>query len=103
MASTAAMTAAAIRTRFLPAGGTMACEPLLELGEDATDSAKTMSLADWNLSFWFFSRQCRTMRSRAGEMFLPEPDSSGGSSRRIAAIVSLAVFCRNALLPESSS
>ena len=36
-------------------------------------------------------------------MFLPRPDSSGGSSFRIAAIVSLAVSFLNAFLPESSS
>ena len=43
------------------------------------------------------------MRSRAGEMFRPDSDSSGGSSRMIAAIVSAFVSRLNALLPESSS
>ena len=36
-------------------------------------------------------------------MFRPDSDSSGGSSFRIAAIVSLAVSRLNAFLPESSS
>ncbi len=62
-----------------------------------------MSRADWKRRSRSFSRQCRTIRSRAGGMFLPEADSSGGSSFRIAAIVSLAVSLRNAFLPESSS
>ena len=43
------------------------------------------------------------MRSRAGEMLRPDSDSSGGSSRMMAAIVSTLVSRLNALLPESSS
>ena len=43
------------------------------------------------------------MWSSAGEMFRPDCVSSGGSSFRIAAIVSLAVSRLNAFLPESSS
>ena len=43
------------------------------------------------------------MWSRAGETFRPDCVSSGGSSLRIAAIVSLAVSRLNALLPESIS
>ena len=43
------------------------------------------------------------MWSRAGEMFLPDSASSGGSCSRIAAIVSLAVFFLNAFFPESIS
>ncbi len=44
------------------------------------------------------------MRSRAGEMDLPPvSESSGGSSLRIADIVSAAVAPLNALLPESIS
>ena len=62
-----------------------------------------MSLADWNRRSRSFSRQCRTMWSSAGEMFRPDCVSSGGSSLRIAAIVSLAVSRLNALLPESIS
>ena len=62
-----------------------------------------MSWADWNRLSRSFSRQCRTMWSRAGEMFRPDSVSSGGSSFRIAAIVSLAVSRLNAFLPESIS
>ncbi len=36
-------------------------------------------------------------------MFCPDADSSSGSSRRMAAIVSAFVSRRNAFLPESSS
>jgi hypothetical protein len=43
------------------------------------------------------------MWSSAGEMFRPDSDSSGGSSFRIAVMVSVAVSRRNAFLPESSS
>ena len=43
------------------------------------------------------------MWSSAGETFRPDWVSSGGSSFRIAAIVSLAVSRLNAFLPESSS
>ena len=62
-----------------------------------------MSCADWNRRLRSFSRQCLTMRSRAGEMFRPDCVSSGGSSLMIAAIVSLAVSRLNAFLPESIS
>ena len=43
------------------------------------------------------------MWSRAGEMFRPDCVSSGGSSFRIAAIVSLDVSRLNAFRPESIS
>ena len=62
-----------------------------------------MSLADWNRFSRSFSRQCLTMRSRAGEMFRPDCVSSGGSCVRIAAIVSLAVAFLNAFFPDSIS
>ena len=62
-----------------------------------------MSLADWNRWSRSFSRQCFTMWSRAGETLRPDCVSSGGSSLRIAAIVSLAVSCLNAFLPDSIS
>ena len=69
-------------------------------GEDCSDRLNAMSLADWNRCSRSFSRQCWTTRSSAGEMFLPDSDSSGGSSRRMAAIVSALVSRRNALARE---
>ena len=72
-------------------------------GRDASERANAMSLADWNRLSRSFSRQCLTMWSSAGEMFRPDSESSGGSSRRIAAIVSAAVSRLNALFPDSIS
>ena len=62
-----------------------------------------MSDADWNLRSGFFSRQWRTIRSRPGEMFWFVTERSGGSSRRIAAIVSPAESPRKARWPASIS
>ena len=62
-----------------------------------------MSLADWNRLSGSFSRQCRTMWSRTGGTFRPDSESSGGSSLRIAAMVSAAEPRWKARLPESSS
>ena len=50
-----------------------------------------------------FSRQRRTIRSRAAEMFRPAAESSAGFSFRIAAMVSAGVSLLNAFRPESSS
>ena len=76
---------------------------LAAAGEDWSERLNAMSRADWNRCSRSFSRQCLTTRSSAGETFRPDSDSSGGSSRRIAAIVSAFVSRRNAFLPESSS
>ena len=84
-------------------GGAISRAPLVPVGEDCSRRLKAMSLADWNRWSRSFSRQCLTMRSRAGEMFRPDSDSSGGSSRMIAAIVSAFVSRLNAFFPESSS
>ncbi len=73
------------------------------VGRDASESANATSLAVWKRFSRSFSRQCRTMWSSAGETLRPDCVSSGGSSFRIAAIVSLAVSRLNALWPESSS
>jgi hypothetical protein len=62
-----------------------------------------MSEADWNRRSGFFSRQWRTIRSRPGETFWFVTESSGGSSLRIAAIVSPAESPRKARWPESIS
>ena len=62
-----------------------------------------MSRADWNRSSGLFSRLWRTTRSSAGEIFWFVAESSAGSSRRIADIVSAAESPWNALLPESIS
>ncbi len=52
--------------------------------------SKARSCAEWKRSSGFFSRQCRTMRSRPGWMFLLVAERSGGSSLRIADIESAA-------------
>ena len=98
------MAAVTTRILFLLLGGAASCAPLvIVVGADASESAKATSLAVWNRLPRSFSRQCRTMWSMAGDTFRPDCVSSGGSSFRIAAIVSLAVSRLNALLPESIS
>jgi len=62
-----------------------------------------MSRADWKRLSRLFSRQCLTMWSSATGMARPDSESSGGSSRMIAAIVSAFVSRRNARFPESIS
>src|SRR5215471_6985472 len=57
---------------------------------DKASIANARSLAEWNRSSGFFSRQCRNTRSRAGARFLLLSERSGGSSLRIALIVSAA-------------
>ena len=52
--------------------------------------SKARSCAEWKRCSGFFSRQWRTMRSRPGEMFWFVTERSGGSSFRIADIVSAA-------------
>ena len=91
--------------RFDPlrSGGSTEAGPAGAFGPEASESVKAMSLADWNRSSRSFSRQCRTMWSSAGETAPPAPESSAGSSLRIAAIVSFAVGRVNARLPESIS
>jgi hypothetical protein len=62
-----------------------------------------MSRADWNRSCGFFSRQWLTIRSRAGGRLRFVAVRSGGSSFRIAFMVSTAEPPRNARRPESIS
>ena len=62
-----------------------------------------MSRADWKRSPGFFSRQCRTMRCSAGDGPEPLVAISGGSSFRIAAMLSAAVSRPNACRPVSIS
>ena len=50
--------------------------------------AKATSCADRKRSSGFFSRQWRTMRSRAGDTLASRFGNSGGSSFRMALIVS---------------
>ena len=59
--------------------------------------------ADWKRSAGFFSRQCRTSRSSSDGIFAPETSGSGGSSFRIAFIVSIAESPLNARRPVSIS
>ena len=75
-------------------------------GVDASDSARrsnARSCAEWNLSSGFFSRQWRITRSSPGCTFLFVAERSGGSSRRIADMVSAAVSRWNAREPDSIS
>ena len=75
-------------------------------GAEAPDSdsrSNARSCAEWNRSSGFFSRQWRTTRSSPGCTFLFVAERSGGSSRRIADIVSAAVSRWNARAPESDS
>lgn len=55
---------------------------------ESDSRSKARSLADWNRASGCFSRQCRTIRSRPGWTFGFDALSSGGSSFRIAFIVS---------------
>jgi len=60
-------------------------------GVDASESdsrSKARSRADWNRCSGSFSRQWRTMRSRPGGIWRLVAERSGGSSFRIALIVS---------------
>src|SRR5512140_2300495 len=95
---------AASATRTPAFRGAFTGVPLvIAAGPDAWDSANAMSFADWNLFPRSFSRQCWTIWSRAGGMFRPDAESSGGSSFRIADIVSAGVPLLNAFLPDRSS
>jgi hypothetical protein len=70
---------------------------------DKASSANARSLAVWNRAAGLFSRQRSTMRRRAGGIARPVPPRSGGSSLRIAVIVSAGVSRRNARRPDRSS
>ena len=85
------------------AAGTVPRAPLVAIGENCSDRLNAMSLTVWNRLSRSFSRQCLTMRSRAGEMLRPDSDNSGGSSRMMAAIVSAFVSRWKAFFPESNS
>src|SRR5262245_61712359 len=68
--------------------------------------ANARSLADWNLSRGFFSKQRRNTRSRPGENWRSASDASvnsAGSSFRIAFNTSIAVFPWKARLPVNIS
>src|SRR5690242_11013182 len=105
--SSAATTAAAGSSQRLRDADADAAEAdVLEMLE--TDSrSKAMSCADWKRWAGCFSRQWRTIRSSAGEILLaaiPEREGkSGGSSFRIAVIVSALVLRLNARWPHSIS
>jgi hypothetical protein len=76
----------------------------MSLDSPATaDKSKARSWAEWKRCSGFFSRQWRTMRSSAGEMSPFAAERSGGSSLRIADIVSAEESRRKARLPESIS
>ena len=90
MTMSAAPIASGCTRRGLTAGATVAPDPAVAVPESAS-SANATSRADWNRSTGFFSRQCRMMRSIAGDMAARVPVISGGSSLRTAVIVSAAV------------
>ena len=64
---------------------------------------KATSRADWKRSAGFFSRQWRTMRSSAGETLRLVSPRSGGSSLRMALMVSTEESPWKARLPDSIS
>ena len=72
-------------------------------GEFADSSAKARSWASRNRSPGFFSRQCWTIRCSAGEGAEPEAEISGGSSFRMAAMLSAVVSRLKACRPVSIS
>src|SRR6266545_6547429 len=65
--------------------------------------SKARSWAEWKRCSGFFSRQWRTIRSSPGEIFRLVSERSGGSSRRIADIVSAVESAWKARRPESIS
>ena len=67
---------------------------------DTASRSNARSCAEWKRCSGFFSMQCRTMRSRPGEMVWFVTERSGGSSLRIADIVSAAESPWNALSPR---
>lgn len=88
------------------ATGASSCPVEAESTPDTPDSVcswKARSRADWKRSSGFFSRQCRTIRSIAGLMWRALSVRSGGSSFRIALMVSTAESPLNARRPESIS
>src|ERR1043166_9942852 len=58
---------------------------LLALSVSVARNAKARSRADWNRSDGLFSRQRIARRASSCGTELPDDDSDGGSSRRIAA------------------
>jgi len=98
--------AAVIRTARRDTGRATFPEDAAIAGVEASDNARrsnARSCAEWNRSSGFFSRQWRITRSRPGWTFLFVAERSGGSSRRMADIVSAAVSRWNAREPESAS
>ncbi len=70
---------------------------------ETSSSANATSCAEWKRCSGLFSMQRRTIRSSPGETPWFVAERSGGSSRRIADIVSAAESPRNACRPESIS
>ena len=86
-----------IATPFAAAAAAAGVDP------DSAWRSNARSCAEWKRSSGFFSRQWRTTRSRPGATFLFVAERSGGSSRRIADMVSAAVSRWNARDPDSIS
>src|SRR5208283_819010 len=81
----------------LPASFSGYAVALPELSDKAS-SAKAKSEADWKRCSGFFSRQRWTTRCRAGGRFVVTCEIAGGSSFRMAVIVSAKVGCVSAYL-----
>src|ERR1700733_9963979 len=67
---------------------------------ESVSRAKAKSWADWNRCSGFFSRQRRTTFCIPGGTVGMTCEMAGGSSLRMAFIVSIPVARRKALLPE---
>src|SRR5690348_1640644 len=87
----AAATPHGSQRRRLESDATAACTADVD-APDRFSNAKATSLALWNRSAGFFSRQWSITRTTPGGTAADvDDDSSGGSSRRIAVSVSAAV------------
>ncbi len=101
-AAAAAATGFNHRDRARPAVATARAAEIDE--PDSACSAKAMSLALWKRSAGDFSRQCDTIGPMAGGRPLEAASGiSGGSSLRIAVMVSAVVSRWNARWPEINS
>ena len=82
--------------------GSRSSVPSAALASSNIPRTNARSLADWNRSSRFFSRHRATMPVRAAGA-APRRASAGGSSRRMAAMLSTSVSARNGGEPKTSS
>src|SRR5450755_407947 len=81
----------------------VAASEAVESVPESAPRAKPRSRADWKRLAGFFSRQWRTMRFMAGETFSWSGSGSGGSSLRMAFMVSTLDSPLKARWPEMIS